>query len=221
MGEITSFTAERIQAIEDASIVGGHIEGDNLILERHDETEVDAGIVRGPEGPGGNVPVGGIFPFAGSASPDALFLLCDGAAISRSTYSILFALIGTTYGVGDGSTTFNVPDLRGRAPIGVGDGPITSPRTLASIGGTETHLLTTAEMPAHTHVQNAHSHTSDYTGVTGYSNVAAGGGPVVGDITNIANNTGNTAATNQNTGGGGAHNNMQPWIALNYLIRAL
>lgn len=67
-------------------------------------------------------PLGVISPYAGSTSPSSSWLLCDGSAISRSTYASLFTLLGTTYGSGDGSTTFNIPDLRGRSPIGVGTG---------------------------------------------------------------------------------------------------
>jgi len=67
------------------------------------------------------VPTGGILPYAGSSAPSN-YLMCDGAGVSRSTYSTLFALVGTTYGVGNGTTTFNVPDLRNRVPLGAGTG---------------------------------------------------------------------------------------------------
>tara|TARA_R100000808_G_scaffold134_1_gene989 strand:+ start:22265 stop:22708 length:444 start_codon:yes stop_codon:yes gene_type:complete len=65
------------------------------------------------------LPVGAVLPYAGHAAPGTDFLLCNGAAVSRTTYAKLFTVIGTHYGAGDGSTTFNVPDLRGRGPIGV------------------------------------------------------------------------------------------------------
>jgi microcystin-dependent protein len=88
--------------------------------------------------------------FAGSSAPTG-WLVCDGSAISRATYSALFAVIGTTYGAGNGSTTFNIPDLRGRAAIGTGQGSGLTSRTLAQAGGEETHILTTTEMPSHNH----------------------------------------------------------------------
>lgn len=66
------------------------------------------------------VPIGTIDVFAKSTVPTANWLACDGSAVSRTTYAALFAIIGTTFGVGDGSTTFNLPDLRGKSPIGAG-----------------------------------------------------------------------------------------------------
>ena len=106
------------------------------------------------------MPTGTILPYAGTAAPTG-YLLCDGSAISRATNSDLFTLIGTTYGVGDGSTTFNIPDLRGRVIAGQDDMGGTSANTLTDaqadqLGGTlgaEDHTLTSAEsgMPAHSH----------------------------------------------------------------------
>lgn len=78
------------------------------------------------------VPTGGIIPYGGSSAP-ANYLLCDGSAVSRSTYATLFGVISTSYGVGDGSTTFNLPDLRGRVPVGAGTG--TKVATFASRSG--------------------------------------------------------------------------------------
>lgn len=66
------------------------------------------------------MPLGVVLPFAGATAPNSLYLICDGTAVSRTTYAELFALIGTTYGAGDGSTTFNLPDMRGRAAVGKG-----------------------------------------------------------------------------------------------------
>lgn len=84
------------------------------------------------------IPVGSLFPFAGSSAPSSYFLLCDGSAVSRTTYSSLFAAIGTTYGSGDGSTTFNLPDTRGLFLRGVGSqvvGGITYSGTLGTKQG--------------------------------------------------------------------------------------
>lgn len=101
--------------------------------------------------------VGSIYMFAGSVAP-AGFMLCDGSSISRSTYSELFGLIGTTYGTGDGSTTFNLPDLSGRVALGC-----STVHTIGESDGEETHSLTDSELPAHTHEVPVHGHTSSFT----------------------------------------------------------
>lgn len=124
--------------------------------------------------------------------------LCDGSAISRTTYANLFAIIGTTFGIGDGSTTFNIPDYRGSFPIGVG-----SSYVLAATGGAATHTLTTAEIPGHTH---------SIGNVTTNQQVNAGAN------TTYLNHTGGIATGS--TGGGGAHENLHPYLALNYIIYA-
>jgi microcystin-dependent protein len=91
-------------------------------------------------------------------SPPAGWLLCDGSAQSRATYAALFAVTGTDYGIGDGSTTFNLPDLRGRMCLGTGAGAGLTARTLAATGGEETHVLALAELTAHTHAGIDHTH---------------------------------------------------------------
>lgn len=103
------------------------------------------------------VPAGIVQMFAGTLAPRG-YLLCDGSAVSRSTYSLLFSTVGTNFGVGDGSTTFNVPDFRGRSPVGVGSGTATgaTAKTLGSQpttgnGGEETHTMTTGELVSHNH----------------------------------------------------------------------
>ncbi len=102
------------------------------------------------------IPVGTILPFSGSTIPPK-FLLCDGSEISRITYSDLFNVIGTTYGSGDGSTTFNLPNLKGKVPAGL-DTSQSEFNTLGKTGGSKTHTLTINEMPSHTHTQNPHRH---------------------------------------------------------------
>jgi microcystin-dependent protein len=106
-----------------------------------------------------DVPTGSVQMFAGASAPTN-WLLCNGAAISRSTYAILYALIGTTYGTGDGSTTFNVPDMRGRMPIGVGTGAGLTARTLGQTSGVESITIASSNLPIHTHTLSAHTHTT-------------------------------------------------------------
>ena len=104
------------------------------------------------------VPPGSIQLFAASSPPSG-WLACDGTAVSRTTYARLFAAIGTTWGAGNGSTTFNLPDLRGRAAIGTGTGSGLTARTLADSGGAETHTLSADNLAAHTHTGPSHTHT--------------------------------------------------------------
>jgi microcystin-dependent protein len=137
-------------------------------------------------------------------------MLCDGSAISRVAYATLFATIGVAWGAGDGSTTFNLPDLRGRVAVGASPGSLTgrpTARTIASNGGEESHTLTVPELPSHGHSYQATT-TGSYTNISS----SASGTSVVGSLYASAQPTGNT-------GGGGAHNNMQPFAVLNYLIK--
>ena len=129
------------------------------------------------------------------------YLLCDGSAVSRSTYAELFTAVSTRFGVGNGSTTFNLPDLRSVFPRG-------SPAATEAggTGGESTHVLTTAEMPSHTHIQDAHTHTTASTATTYLD-----GSLTLRPFSSGSTNTGSTTATNQNTGGGGAHENKPPF----------
>jgi len=114
-------------------------------------------------GQGGDSTVVGQIIAWPSVTPPVGYLLCDGSAQSRATYSSLFSTIGTTFGAGDGSTTFNLPDLRSRMVIGAGQGASLTNRALAATGGEETHALTVAELASHTHTctatETAHTHT--------------------------------------------------------------
>jgi len=108
-------------------------------------------------GGGGVLPAGAIVPFGGAAAP-AGWLLCDGAAVSRTTYAALFAAVGTTFGVGDGSTTFTLPDLRGRFPLGKAAAGTGS--TLGGTGGALDHAH-----DAHVVTQPS-AHTEQLRGIT-------------------------------------------------------
>ena len=104
--------------------------------------------------------VGAILPFAGSVIPEG-FLLCDGRAVSRETYGNLFYEIGIAYGAGDGSTTFNLPNMTNRVPVCDGSG-----LQLGSTGGEESHVLLGSELPGHTHSIPAHGHGNDILATT-------------------------------------------------------
>jgi len=173
-------------------------------------------------------PVGAVISFAGATAPGG-WLMCDGTAVSRATYAALFAVIGTQYGVGDGSTTFNLPNMKGRVPVGR-DGADTDWDVLGETRGAKTHTLAAGEVPNHGHtLVNAGSHNHAYSNA--WTN-APGDGPsdinryhVAVGIPNdrglgTAGNGDHGHTVNATTGGGGAHNNIQPSIVLNYIIRA-
>jgi microcystin-dependent protein len=216
--------------------------------------------------PVGGVPAGSITAFAGSSAPSG-YLLCDGSQLSRETYSSLFSVIGTTYGTGNGTTTFNIPNLKGRMPVGL-DSSQTEFNSLGLIGGAKQHTLTSNEMPSHTHTQDVHGHTATtaaagthshsagtdsqgshshttalYNNTDAYASGTARNAlhNSLGNLNNYSSNSAgshshtvfifdsgshshtvtvnNTTAVNQNTGGGQPHNNLQPFITLNYIIK--
>ena len=142
------------------------------------------------------MPVGCVIPFAGAAAPTG-WLLCQGQAISRTTYAQLFSVIGTTYGSGDGSTTFNLPDMRGRVAVG-------SDANLGISTGEKTHPLTAAEGPKHTHTfllcDGGAGSGSSYAQVS------------KSKVDNIVQKT-------DSSGSGSAHNNMQPSLHLHYVVK--
>lgn len=169
------------------------------------------------------VPVGALFMWGAATAPD-FYLLCDGAAVSRTTYAALFATIGTTYGVGDGSTTFNLPNLKGRVPVGL-DAAQAEFDTLAETGGAKT-------LPAHTHsISSDGSHQHGPSGGTNFaldivtSAIYASGG--IGALSSWAASM-LTASAGAHTHGGatgstgtGSHGVLQPYLVLNYIVRAL
>ena len=168
-------------------------------------------------------PVGVITAFAGSTAPTG-YLICDGAAVSRATYAALFTIIGTTYGIGNGSTTFNLPDLRSKTIVGVGQGSGLTNRTLASTGGAETKTLAVSEMPSHNHTINDPGHTHSQTTVNDDFNNSGGNPPSfsadgAGSRTWSNINSSTTGISINYTGGGSAFNIMNPFISLNYIIK--
>ena len=177
-------------------------------------------------------PAGSLTAYAGASAP-AGWLLCDGTAVSRTTYATLFGLLSTTYGAGNGTTTFNLPDMRGRMPMGAGtgvgqgasgsgapSGTALTARTRGGFGGDE-------RMQTHTHVQNAHGHTLGPGQSFGTSFGPNAGGVATFGLSVAIINT-NTyqgpyeaqanTATNQNAGSGSSEN-MPPFVVLNYIIK--
>ena len=168
-------------------------------------------------------PTGVITAFAGSAAPIG-YLLCDGSAVSRTTYSTLYNLIGTTYGTGNGSTTFNVPDLRSRTIVGSGQGTGLTSRTLASTGGIESKTLAISEMPSHNHSITDPGHAHTQTTVNDDFNNSANNPPGFttdggGSRTWNNINSSTTGISINNTGGGSAFSIMNPFLSLNYIIK--
>lgn len=145
------------------------------------------------------VPVGTVTMFAGIEAPSG-YLFCNGASISRTAYPALFDAIGISYGSVD-SSTFNLPDMRGRAPIGVGTGTGLTGRAIGATVGTETHVLTTAQLPSFSHeIQMSAGGNDGTTYVRGSSGAYS------------------TSLTYSH-GSGQAHPNMQPSLAVNFIIK--
>jgi microcystin-dependent protein len=145
--------------------------------------------------------VGTIFAHAKSQAPSGS-LPCDGTTYNRTDYPDLFDALDAGYHIG--STQFKTPDLRGRTLLGDGTGTGLTNRAFAGTGGAETHTLVTAEMPSH-----QHAYTAPAALPFAYTPGPAPAGAAAG-----------TPANTVSTGGSGAHNNMQPWLALHYAIWA-
>lgn len=209
-------------------------------------------------------PIGSVLMWSGSSAPTN-YLLCDGSAVSRTTYATLFAVTGTTFGAGNGSTTFNLPDLRDRVAMGV-----SGTKARGSTGGSATVTLTTTQLPAHTHTTAAHTHTiahthnmnhthsdtgssgthdhdtqnsatdgttnnvirrgsvSDFT--TGNTDQILPAGAHTHTVPSFSGSTGAESNANTNnissgattsTGSGSSFSILNPYVALNYIIKAL
>jgi microcystin-dependent protein len=213
------------------------------------------------------VPAGTMTQFAGASAPTG-YLLCNGDPVSRTTYSRLYTALGgsgSPYGQGNGSTTFNVPDLRGRAPVGAGTGAQNGASGTGAISlgtslsirargewfGGESHSLSESEIPAHNHTatvsDSGHGHTVNQSNAGGHtstnvhpsgSNTNGGtfgyymvnhsnqfgtlGQSAIGDhghSVSVNTNTTGVTVSIANKGGGGSHNNVQPSLVVNYIIK--
>jgi microcystin-dependent protein len=172
-------------------------------------------------------PVGTVKMFAGNGDPPGgFFMVCDGRPISRTAYPVLFAAIGTFYGVGDGAATFNIPNCAERVIIGKSTARTLVPQydatVLANVFGEGQHALSTAELAAHTHpiIDPKHHHGLSVT--QGGYQAQSGGGGLQAIITGTATNTSDSATgitQAESAGGGGVHNNVQPSLVMNFIIR--
>jgi microcystin-dependent protein len=191
-------------------------------------------ILQGLAGNPYNIPLGGMIEFTGTTAPNGSFVLPFGQAISRTTYAAYFAMVGATYGAGDGSTTFHVIDKRGRVSAGKDDMGGTSANrltnqsgglngdVLGATGGSETHALSTAELAVHSHGVTDPTHVHTNSVPNGGVNVSPQAGPgVVANTSTTSTTAASTGISINNAGSGSAHNNVQPTIIVNYILRVL
>lgn len=188
--------------VNDEPIVDG-----NFIVTGEGNVFIDYGTERieiissGGSITGDTLPIGSITAYGKETAP-ANWLICDGSAVSRTSYADLFAVIGTKYGEGDGSTTFNLPNLKGRVPVGL-DSDDTDFNTIGKTGGEKTHQLTINEMPSHNH-----------PGIFRYTNQT-------GNYARLYLGSDGTKLDDEGkTGGDQPHNNLQPYQVQNYIIKA-
>ena len=188
-------------------IPSGGTTGQVLVKKSNLDNETEwADPVGGGSATGDTLPISSIMPYS-KATPPENWLICDGSAISRTDYSELFNVIGTEFGEGDGSTTFNLPNIKGRTIVGL-DTNDTDFNTIGKVLGEKTHTLTVAEMPEHNHKMPIDS----FVNSDSQTNVKSGGHV---SYETQGQNYGTTSA-----GGSQPHNNIQPSFVVTYIIKA-
>ena len=160
--------------------------------------------------------IGDIRIFAGNFAPVG-WMLCNGALLDVGTYGTLYALIGTTYG-GDGASTFALPDLRGRLPVGAGTGAGLTPRVMGEIFGSESVTLLTTQIPSHSHALIANSAASTASGPTNNLFAANTADPIYTQLPASPVPQTMNGATVQQAGGSQPHDNIMSSTAINYII---
>ena len=209
MATIQTYTMAKVQAIVDGTVIDGNMDQNkHLILEKRDGTVIDGGLIDAPKGmtgPERALSAGQIELYAGSVPPTG-WTWCDGSEQSRTEYADLFAAIGTKYGAGDGTTTFNLPNFGGRVGVGM-DANQTEFNDLGAKGGEKAHKLTVNEMPSHKHIVK---------GMAGVDNRDFDG--FYGGFAAADPATGAYDVETQPKGGDQPHNNLQPYITLTYII---
>lgn len=203
--------------VDEEPIVDG-----NFIVTGDGNIYIDYGLERikivgggGGSTTGDTLPIGSITAYGKETAP-ANWLICDGSEVNRNTYSDLFKVIGTKYGEGDGSTTFNLPNLKGRVPVGL-DSDDTNFGTIGKIGGEKDVTLTIDKIPEH-----QHGEFIEYGDGKQPYTLASGGGTNKNGYFLNAQTTAYSGpqVLTEKTGGGQSHNNLQPYEVNNFIIKA-
>ncbi|MCC8961719.1 tail fiber protein [Bradyrhizobium sp. Pear76] len=235
--------AKPLRSAPSVEVPGGTLSQGTPYLALYNNTD-GAFYLHGFFGSPYSIPLAGCIEYWGTTAPNSSFVFPVGQAISRTTYATLFSLVNTTYGGGDGSTTFNLPDKRGRVAAGVDNmGGVTAGRLsstyfgspqLGLAGGSDNHLLTSNEMPlhrhsvfisdpGHTHTSNAPANTVNFFQSGGGNAVNGGTGATINSATTGISITSGDSVANATLQAGGSlpHAIVQPTICCNYILRII
>jgi microcystin-dependent protein len=194
----------------------------DLLENRDQELELYLSSLGGS----GSSPSGSLTAFAGATAPTG-WLICDGSVVSQTTYASLYAVVGSTYNTGgEGAGNFRLPNMKGRVIVGR-DASDSDFNVLGETGGAKTHTLTTTEMPSHIHTGTAQlngAHFHNYQDHPRNPAIQSSPGSGIQDRSAVSANTGSAGDHSHllsidAAGSGGAHNNLQPYIALNWIIK--